>query len=42
MLLRTKKVSVLCRVKKIIREEQLHLSEDYYAIIDNRRVKHLA
>ena len=41
MLLRTKKERVLSRVKAILQEEQFHLSEDDYAMIDGRRENHL-
>lgn len=41
MLLRTKKESVLSRVKLILQEEQFPLSEDDYAMIDDRRENHL-
>lgn len=41
MLLRTKKESVLSRVKVILQEEQFPLSEDDYAMIDDRRENHL-
>lgn len=40
MLLRTKKESVLSRVKVILQEEQFPLSEDDYAMIDDRRKNH--
>lgn len=41
MLLRTKKESVLSRVKVILQEEQFPLSDDDYAMIDDRRENHL-
>lgn len=41
MLLSTKKVTVLKKVKAILEEEQDRLTEDDYKIIDSRREKHL-
>ncbi|WP_213294978.1 hypothetical protein [Flavobacterium psychroterrae] len=41
MLLSTKKVTVLKKVKAILEEEQDRLTEADYKIIDSRREKHL-
>lgn len=41
MLLSTQKVSVLKKVKAILEEDQDHLTEADYKIIDERRENHL-
>lgn len=41
MLLSTQKVSVLEKVKAILEEDQNHLTETDYKIIDERREHHL-
>ena len=41
MLLRTRKKAVLKKIKAILEEEQDHLTEADYKIIDTRRERHL-
>lgn len=42
MLISTKKAAVLEKIKAILEEEQEHLTEEDYKIIDARRKKHLS